>query len=196
MLLESIFFRSIIKHMQETVSGFCEFGGQQGWLPASRADLTKALTLAYQGLNNLRDRHTAHINKWIHIPPHRGIWKFPCRICVLQHVNPFCREFMGKEVVLIAPVICANSAITSSMWSELCIQQCLECSHICLIYFRNASSVTKLFIYTALYRVSSSNKYCYLIISDIHFCMFKPIKHNEQQQRQEKYNPLCCYIPI
>lgn len=44
--------------------------------------------------------------------------------------------------------------------------------------------------------VSSSNKYYYLLISDIHFCIFKPIKHNEQQQRQEKYNPHCHYIPI
>lgn len=26
--------------------------------------------------------------------------------------------------------------------------------------------------------------------------MFEPIKHNEQQQRQEKYNPHCYYIPI
>lgn len=101
---------------------------------------------------------------------------------------------MDKEVVLIVSVICANSAITSSMWSELCLQQCLECSHIHLIYFRNASSVTKAFIYTGLYRVSSSNKYYYLLISGIHFCMFKPIKHNEQQ-RQEKYNPHCHYIP-
>jgi len=37
-----------------------------------------------------------------------------------------------------------------------------------------------MFIYTGLYRVSSSNKYYYLLISDIHFCMFKLIKHNEQ----------------
>lgn len=53
-----------------------------------------------------------------------------------------------------------------------------------------------MFIYTGFNRVSSSNKYYYLLISDIHFCMFKQIKHNEQQQRQEKYNPHCRYIHI
>lgn len=53
-----------------------------------------------------------------------------------------------------------------------------------------------MFIYTGLHRVSSSNKYYYVLISDIHFSVFKPIKHNEQQQRQEKYNPHCHYIPI
>lgn len=103
---------------------------------------------------------------------------------------------MDKDAVLIAPVICANSAITSSMWSELCLQQCLECSHICLICFRNASSVTKMFIYIGLYRVSSSNKCYYLLISDIIFVYLNRLNTMNNNRDKKSISPTAITFPF